>query len=1730
MEPWLDSLSEDWKSEQRSSSPVPSLPSSRIHGSVVLSSSQSRIPHLANNMRQDSTTGSFLRHRSTHGRARQSGRPILRERSASKLNLPATFGSQKTSSLPRRTSSAFSESQNSVQHHSVREKATLAETPEWKKRLAAGEDVNSDGFDLFSPSKLEAVFKQPNSSQLHSDKDADPTEAGFNRKPFNVPSSNPFLEQYSSYRGTTRTRVNLEVLEELNEDEEPEQYGLSAVSSDVVKNGSLRGLVKQRVQSLERTEDPRSGQSSRNISSAEDHRWNTSSGLEELKNEFISPVTESKQNSIRNTVLRNPLDLDVQALQGKLQQACLEDDARPSSSASDSYIDYARKDDTEQPLHDEPLPDLTSQSLPDDLSMGTQVFETNGGFINSRRGGRSNEASFHRKSLSLSQEHSRLDSNTRPDIQINSSPPLHSRHFDESIEDSRISVSAPATPQDTSVVHHTDSHLRPTSSGSPLKLFGNRDTYTNNKLMRILSHFEEPVSSPGQPGPEDLAEGDQEHALRMSQFGQGQLDGFGFEQNVRKPSPIQPTGVKPEDRIFIPIESEHRLTVTAVQEHTVERVELAGAEKDRTTKRRKTLLEEEILPQGYESEAKVSELEETATLAGKKRKDARPGTEGVPADPDVLASRDFLRPKSTRKSSVSRVPSTPNAEPDDVPNSNQAANEDLTEALAAELATFTQGAVEVNNDSRKASLATRDYMEEANKVMQFIRSRGKPKPAATIPEIREPTEMSEINPDSILDLDLDAESTKDDFSRPPSRDHTPKPAVDRRHARHDSRTASYLRKYRDEDDLDALGGTSVFGTLATATNKVQSEVVETFAVEEIQESDPPNMRILNPSETMRKRKYSSSTVGQDPTLNLQSAAHNSGHSSTQHSFPTQSSASGNKGVISSGSVSIPDNIGTMTFDHEKKIWVKKMSGSKPQSRREQQTSTEPDPFEDIPDLSIDEQQELQAKARASKLAGPQENEHATEDEAQNNKNNLPTPPKTSPVTAASVEERDMAVSEAEDNTVEIIRSSLRSKTSEHEANLHNGIPSKPPSQLKDDRRQARVVTIAFSSPVVSGVNYANLSEEDFSELPREEDLPLDDSEIHLEDEDREDITRQRSTTAPMLPHIKLGSVPVLDHEQANNFQPRTISPILEDDEEQLDPRLSLIHVKQSKVVTPAPNRSIAKLQKGANKASSILCLTPLSDFSVHQLDRSKDLDQSYVEERKHPHALRQAHGSLALAVDELVKAITDAAPDELFWDQLRSLDLAPSSVSSVHSLKEYCPVLEELAMPGNPISQLGGLPTSLRVLDIHQSMVNDLSSWGHLQNLQYLDVSSCQLESLEAFSSLVHLRKLKANNNRISNIDGILDLDGLLELELSNNEMTHVDFQGCGLSRLKKLDLSQNQLEDITNLSLLPGLDELDVSHNAIRSFSQTEQMALWKLEIAHNELEVFGLKHMAALRYLDLDCNKIKALHGLSSAYHLEFLSLREQREKSTIVESVLSTPNECRHIRLSSNSVVNGTFILPAAPQNNLRELEIAACGITDLPERFGLFFPNCRYLNANFNAIKDVGPLRKMVHLNTLLLARNRIQKLRRTCLVMSRLPSLKQIDLRDNPLTVGFYSPATGHVHPCEARYRLPAGSDAEDATWMKVLDEITGLKRRTIELLLAEHCKELVHLDGLALQRERLVAHDETWTRLTSKGVLLKRTPGVINEVGSQGGCGGGANDGGFAQQAPRANDEDVFDG
>ena len=676
-------------------------------------------------------------------------------------------------------------------------------------------------------------------------------------------------------------------------------------------------------------------------------------------------------------------------------------------------------------------------------------------------------------------------------------------------------------------------------------------------------------------------------------------------------------------------------------------------------------------------------------------------------------------------------------------------------------------------------------------------------------------------------------------------------------------------------------------------------------------------------------------------------------------------------------------------------------------------------------------------------------------------------------------------------------SSVRSEASKHEARLHNGVASQPPSAVPEQKRQARVVTIAFSSPLVSAVKYAEeeyLSDEEF--LDQDVNLPLDDSEESVLRCSQHD-TKPTAPTPPQTPLREKGHR--YEQYRAMTLNRRPVSRIDERDEDGDPHEMSLVHIKQSQEMTPAHReRSMIKARPSKGQNSSILCLTPLSEFSLHQIDLIKHPEESFVEGRLNPRALRPAHGSQALSVDALMKAITDAADGEIYWEHIRTLRLDQKGLSSLHSLKDYCPVLEELSAVGNQIPHLNGLPSSLRVLDFRQNQLTSLVSWSALSNLQYVDISGNQLESLNGFGCLVHLRKLIVNDNHIKNLDGVMDLNGLLELEVRGNDLIDVDFDESELVRLRKIDLGSNEIRSIRNLHRLTSLEDLDVSHNQLVTLPGKIEVpgSLRTLRAAENSIEEFNLSDYTGIKIVDLDKNQVTTVCGLEEAYGLESLSLRGQVSVSDLVSNILSTPNECRELLLSSNLVPEGMFELPQLPQCNLRKLELSNCGISLLPIGFGELFLNCRSLNLNFNGLGDLSTLRGMHKLTVLEIARNRIKRMRRTCLVLSRFKRLTKLDVRDNPLSLGFYPPQQSSAadHRPEVYYNNLRRRIGKDDEWMGLLDETTKLKRRTIELLLADRCPNLRALDGADFVGQGVLKTDPTWDILMHKGVLAKPSP------------------------------------
>lgn len=203
------------------------------------------------------------------------------------------------------------------------------------------------------------------------------------------------------------------------------------------------------------------------------------------------------------------------------------------------------------------------------------------------------------------------------------------------------------------------------------------------------------------------------------------------------------------------------------------------------------------------------------------------------------------------------------------------------------------------------------------------------------------------------------------------------------------------------------------------------------------------------------------------------------------------------------------------------------------------------------------------------------------------------------------------------------------------------------------------------------------------------------------------------------------------------------------------------------------------------------------------------------------------------------------------------------------------------------------------------------------------------------------------------------------------------------------------------------------------------------------------------------------------------------------------------------------------------SLRHLNLASCGLQNLPDTFGLSVPNLRSLNLNFNAVKDLRPLLNISELSTLLAAGNRLSRLRKSAAVLAKLASLEMLELRDNPFTVGFYANAveqrlvTTETSPCDFNETTEKGEEQEDdaftfppqtplmdQTYFSRLDDGTKLRRRVYEMLIASSCKMLSTLDGKAFCKREALVKDGIWERLVDLGVVRKSERVVLAVEGA----------------------------
>jgi protein NUD1 len=1739
---WLDSLSEDWVSQPRSDDSavqLPTLPQSDSRSKSSSHDQPSRIPRRTVAARSSAHAG-------------DTSVNILSERSASEINVSMSRAAAPPSKSVRSEGDhrAVSESSNgSVIHNSVRHQSSgrAGHTPEWKRRLVQGEMAYGEQRDLFCSAAegLQDMFKPP--APMVADIIAeelldDGSTMGSSPPVPHRRSSVDLAEEVEDY-----TQEDLkQVTPSPSPRKAPRDIKYKLNVEDMSGMFSSPSIAPgQRFDSRNPAEETFQDDSRLSAVSGVDPNSRKASGQSDTRNEDFSPIMIGKHSGKEGGIEFGPVEMPADQLKAKLERL------RINQALLDSEADIEQAFDNEDASHN---------------FESTDEFARQGGFLNTRRGGRSAEGSFRYRGLSPVFAVDTSEMLAEESLQASTPkqfPTIRTDLFGG--QDSLRSPTLPRAPfpsPEKRQARNTKENEPP--GGSPLKLFGPYDTFTNQTLLRRISQFEEGMS--GNPSQQSLGSPQSDVSVfvqsprlqqagqspsgpgsaDISEFGAGDLDGYEFsgdlsvgtgagaedKENVSPPrpfpsapvfdAPINDSSPEEESEIYIrrrrnkslsSSASKHRRVVSksdqlrmsalyaqsAIEDlHSPKRDTGSDSKrprtspsKDPTPKRRRTLHKSDIAF-GREQLAGINSTHRQMQSAITGAREELQASTFELAHPSSLSARSILRPRLP-SGKLTLAPDEhslrpPSRSPRGMPR------------VQAGHFPMSGGPESVKTD-RKPSIRTQDFVDQAAHIMAMIRNQVKPGLASLEESGEENGEPSPALSDSV-----GSDSSREPFSRPPSREGR---AALRRplHRQDDPELMNRLKKYQERSDLGDLITSSL-----RSMDLAQDAVLATTEADSFLQhrnhpfnaaggevvSDIPNVRITtNP--------FHHQPTGSPPR---DFPSHSSGQISNGSYNTGSSRNSDSRKTIMPESVShlIPERVGSMCLDKAKNVWIKNKEPA-PVEPQVPPSDSEDDPFASIPDLSVDLTKELQ-NLRLTTARKEQNNlnpEDAESPTSPTEGQNQAARPKFFTFSPEEYLEAQAEEAASRGGSPMTNSSQLRSEQELDELPVKPESPGENVPVSASGRR--RNITISFSSPVASIIQEVQ---------PEDLDSLEDDPQPGMNDEH----------SGPESPIATSKARPVLKKSRAasrqnstkrHDFVPRPVSRIDEQDE---DSSVELPHDDQRQLSllgetslishkTPDGRRtSVSFILNGhsVNQALSIrgddsaiigqnvgkLSLSPLSEFTMNNSDQSFGFEVSYVMGRRHMETGEGVKKVMSMTIRDLVDKLSEVEPFEPYWEDIEALDIQDKRLTSLHMLDEFCGKIVTLDASKNALAHLEGVPSTVRSLKVSENMLTELTSWNHLNNLQYIDISGNEVKSLSALKNLVHLRSIKADNNQLTSLDGLDCHDGLLSLRARNNLLEDVDFGLVRLDRLSDLDLAGNEIRSVEGLEQLPSLSKLKLSKNKLQQLNFDSTItALRQLDVSDNELEALDLSRVPSLHSLHADRNRISHITGFTKTRRLDSLSLREQRGEEALDFRFLSAACEIRKLFLSGNYL--RTFE-PQVDFLNLQLLELANCGLQSLPESLGQLMPNVRTLNLNFNAISDLSPLRFIPRLKKMLAVGNRLADSTTVTELLTDFPHLAQLDLRDNPVTLGFYAPLQVLVPTKEGGevadpFVLPPADVERDELFATRLDETTRLRRRLHQVVFSASCKRLRVLDGLPLNRHAVFTRDEVFQKLVSEELL-----------------------------------------
>lgn len=1216
-------------------------------------------------------------------------------------------------------------------------------TLEWQRRIIEGEVGYGDQTDLFGPSGLENMFATPTkSSPLARQKPGISPFARF--KPVTqMPSSPP---QWGSSPDTAAANFN--PTDDLGQTETLSQLDSDHAEQSIESQGGSPAIFNQ-------------SRATCSVAAKPDVR--TVSGQTDLGNEDFSPVFISKHTTWKGDVDYAPLSSDMARL--------------VNSTSSREHHVPATASHREAPEVSHLEHTVPEVSLPDDLPTGTPPAARLGPFVSTQRGGLSDQGSFmHRApspssdrpvSVSIQEPHGHARTRSDPSAAIGTATDHSPDHK---------AMSSPL------ISHQSPQHLSPRPPTSPLKLFGAHDTFTNRKLLRRISELEitrdssvpearSPSSNrhnaahvldryrePDSSCPITRSRSDSRRSFveemqndydrpinttcpdQSCNFDLSDDDENSFEGSP--PPDIVPPGALTPSGWQIPKSSNlsaekygtkrklsQRSTAKSRPGQVVE-PEIATVQgsvcvkrpqdspcKARTPKRRRTVHQQELEQMALSSDS--SRLQHTQKMVS--HNDGQELNSSELPDEQSSPRRQTEKQSEIADATAEFVSDPPRLQAlqEQIEASALLGSEDqAAEArnIASKVAAFTINASRSGSDAvRKRSITTQDFLDEAMQIMAVIRARVGPQNGlASVEEFEDEDCQTSI---ASVRHGHDRDSPQP-WSAPESCAGTINGWRPRRDLQQDPRVVSQLRRFADKDDHDIVDAT-------LPALRDQSLVDDEDVEADFDTAQFSDIRITGPKHVMRRM----STVSHDGRIEtVDSEFYVDDYPTGKSADSNGSRRSDNVATLAPETVAhlIPAEVAGMIFDTAQKKWIRikrarSASRVETYSRTHSLVASDDDPFGNIPDLTVDEMREIER-------AGLQ---------------------------AATVTGRAVTVNPAG----------------------FSGLRNIEPADFSSSTNPTKMSAFASSAPQPEtratswGTQQYGKSTAPRGQQPRQ----------HASHQSQE-----KRTYSSQLEFSETGH----DHDYEDDLTEELPTLPEEDNPESSTPRrhgeLSILAELPDKrlvsvslsVKKPAP---VAKRYKDNSIApyaalqSPNVYLSDLPDFTVHQIDEVKPSEIALAQ-RIAGRTVDSVENPYAMAINDMVRSLTDAEPKEPHWEDIKHLTLSNKSLGSLHGLDEFCERLQALDISSNAIAHVEGAPPSTRWLSAASNNLTSLTAWHHLHNLQFLDISDNDMDNLLGLSDLCHLRHLRVNNNNLTSLDGITDLDGLITLEVRGNLITSVGF------------------------------------------------------------------------------------------------------------------------------------------------------------------------------------------------------------------------------------------------------------------------------------------------------------------------------------------------------------------